>query len=139
MGLGVPAGNEKHTRRGFYFGKNPMREYNEYMARVAECERRAKDARTDSEKQGWLVMADTWCETAKLQEMMTRQAEFIRKVPMPSASGAWRGKRVVIGESFRLSRQTDGLPLAGPETVEKTKAKLARRSGKPEYRPPVHP
>ena len=29
----VPAGNEKlpvtHARRGFYFGKNPMREYNE--------------------------------------------------------------------------------------------------------------
>jgi hypothetical protein len=90
MGLGVPAGNEKltHTRQGFYFGKNPMREYNDYMARVAQCEQRAKDARTESEKQGWLVMADSWRETVKLQEMLKRQAEFIRKVPMPRASGA---------------------------------------------------
>ena len=36
----------------------------------------------------WLVMADSWRETVKLQEMLTRQAEFIRKVPMPRASGA---------------------------------------------------
>lgn len=64
-----------------------MREYSEYMARVAICEQRAKDGRTESEKQSWLVMADSWRETAKLQEMLTRQAEFIRKVPMPRASG----------------------------------------------------
>ena len=64
-----------------------MREYNDYMARVAQCEQRAKDARTESEKQGWLVMADSWRETVKLQEMLKRQAEFIRKVPIPRASG----------------------------------------------------
>jgi hypothetical protein len=64
-----------------------MREYNEYVARVAVCEQRAKDARTESEKQSWLVMADGWRETVKLQEMLTRQAEFIRKVPMPRAAG----------------------------------------------------
>jgi hypothetical protein len=40
------------------------------------------------QKQSWLVMADSWRETLKLQEMLTRQAEFIRKVPMPRASGA---------------------------------------------------
>jgi hypothetical protein len=93
MGLGVPAGNEKlpvtHTHAGgFYFGDDPMREYNEYVARVAICEQRAKDARTESEKQSWLVMADSWRETAKLQETLKRQAEFIRKVPMQRASGA---------------------------------------------------
>jgi hypothetical protein len=65
-----------------------MPEYTEYMARVAVCEQRAKDARTESEKQSWLVMADSWRETVKLQEMLTRHAEFIRKVPMPHASGA---------------------------------------------------
>jgi hypothetical protein len=32
-------------------------------------------------------MADSWRETVKLQEMLTRQAEFIRKVPMPRAAG----------------------------------------------------
>jgi hypothetical protein len=63
-----------------------MSEYNEYVVRVAVCEQRAKDARTESEKQ-WLVMADSWRETVKLQEMLTRQAEFIRKVPMPRAAG----------------------------------------------------
>jgi hypothetical protein len=61
-----------------------MREYNDYVARVAVCEQRAKDARTESEKQTWLVMADSWRETATLK----RQAEFIRKVPMQRASGA---------------------------------------------------
>jgi hypothetical protein len=34
------------------------------------------------------------------------------------------GKRVVIGESFRLSCQTDGLLLAGSETMEKNKSEI---------------
>ncbi len=58
-----------------------MREYNVYAARVAECEQRAKDARSETERQSWLVMADSWRETAKLQEVLKRQAEFIRKTP----------------------------------------------------------
>jgi hypothetical protein len=91
MGLAVLAGNEHlpvtHTRGAFSFGDNRMHEYNEYVARAAVCEQRAKDARTESEKQSWLVMADSWRETVKLQEMLTRQAEFIRKVPMPRAAG----------------------------------------------------
>jgi hypothetical protein len=49
-----------------------MREHNEYMARAAVCEQRAKEARTESEKESWLVMADSWRETVKLQEMLTR-------------------------------------------------------------------
>jgi hypothetical protein len=65
-----------------------MRESNDYVARAAVCEQRAKDARTESEKENWLVMADSWREAVKLQEMLTRHAEFIRKVPMPRASGA---------------------------------------------------
>ena len=77
-----------HTRGKLYFGDNRMHEYNEYVARAAVCEQRAKEARTESEKQSWLVMADSWRETVKLQEMLTRHAEFIRKVPMPRASGA---------------------------------------------------
>jgi hypothetical protein len=65
-----------------------MRAYNDYVARVTVCEQRAKDARSENEKQCWLVMADSWRETAKLQETLKRQAEFIRKVPMQRASGA---------------------------------------------------
>jgi hypothetical protein len=61
-----------------------MREYNDYVARVIVCEQRAKNARTENEKQSWLVMADSWRETGKLQETL----EFIRKVPMQRASGA---------------------------------------------------
>lgn len=63
-----------------------MREYNEYAARVAECEQRAKDARNEAERQSWLVMADSWRETAKLQETLKRQAEFIRKTTPPRVS-----------------------------------------------------
>jgi hypothetical protein len=92
MGLGVPAGNGMlpvtHTRGELLFWDNRMREYNEYVARAAVCEQRAKEARTESEKQSWLVMADSWRETVKLQEMLTRHAEVIRKVPMLRASGA---------------------------------------------------
>ena len=91
MGLGVPAGNEKlpvtHTRRGFYFGNNPMREHNEYVARVAACEQSAKNARTEGEKQSWLVMADSWRENGETSRNVDASAEFIRKVPMPRASG----------------------------------------------------
>jgi hypothetical protein len=45
-----------------------MHEYNEYVARAAVCEQRAKNARTESEKQSWLVMADSWRETVRLQD-----------------------------------------------------------------------
>jgi hypothetical protein len=47
------------------------REDNEYVARAAVCEQRAKDARTENEKQSWLVMADSWRKTVKLPEMLT--------------------------------------------------------------------
>ena len=63
-----------------------MREYKEYTARVAECEQRAKDASSAAEKQSWLLMAESWRETAKLQDVLKRQAEFIRRTPMPDAS-----------------------------------------------------
>ncbi len=65
-----------------------MGEYNEYVARVAACEQRAKDAHTESEKQSWLLMAASWRETVKLHETLARQTEFIRRVPMPRGSGA---------------------------------------------------
>ncbi len=67
--------------RASILGIMPMREYNKYAAHVAECEQQAKDARNETERQSWLVMADSWRETAKLQEALKRQAEFIRKTP----------------------------------------------------------
>ena len=83
---GIETPRDAHTLGALILGTIQMREYNEYVARVTVCEQRAKDARTESEKQSWLVMADSWRETVKLQEMLTRHAEFIRKVPMPRAS-----------------------------------------------------
>ena len=61
-----------------------MREYNEYLVRVAECEQRSKTARNEGEKQSWLAMADSWRETAKLQEILQRQAQFIEEPVAPS-------------------------------------------------------
>jgi hypothetical protein len=58
-----------------------MREYSNYAARVAECEKRAKFAYNEAEKQSWLVMADGWRETAKLEEILKRQAELMRNTP----------------------------------------------------------
>jgi hypothetical protein len=63
-----------------------MHEYNEYVARVAECEQMAKHARNEGEKQSWLAMADSWRETAKLNEILKRQAEFIQQAAVPRAS-----------------------------------------------------
>jgi hypothetical protein len=71
-------GSQWRAHAGLFWGQS--REYNEYVARAAVCEQRAKDARTESEKQSWLVMAESRRETVKLQEMLTRHAEFIRKV-----------------------------------------------------------
>lgn len=86
-GAGREAPGAALTPGAFIFwGQCPMREYNEYVARVAECERRAKVAKTEAEKQSWLVMADSWRETAKLQEVLKRQAELIRNTPTPTAS-----------------------------------------------------
>lgn len=66
-------------------GAIQMHEYNEYVARVAECEQRARDVRNEGEKQSWLAMADSWRETAKLHEILKRQAEFIRQTAVPRA------------------------------------------------------
>jgi hypothetical protein len=85
--FGVPAGNVKLRvgTLGPLLGDIPMHEYKEYVSRVAVCEQRAKDACTKSEKQSWLVVADSWRETVKLQEMLSRYADFIRNVPTPRA------------------------------------------------------
>jgi hypothetical protein len=45
-----------------------MYEFDIFKARAAECEQRAKDAKTDDEKQSWLAMADSWLVTAALRQ-----------------------------------------------------------------------
>ena len=48
--------------------------FNDYVARVAECEQKAKIARSQDDKDSWLAMADSWRKTAELQLILERQA-----------------------------------------------------------------
>jgi hypothetical protein len=54
--------------------------YKEYLARVAECERRAKSARNEDDKHSWLAMADSWRQTAELRQILERQERDVHKV-----------------------------------------------------------
>ncbi len=89
-GLGVPVGNEKlpggtpHAG-GFYFGIiQCVNTTSIWLALLYASKERRRHAPKAKSKAG-PVMADSWRETVKLQEMLIRHAEFIRKVPMPRA------------------------------------------------------
>ena len=56
-----------------------MREFDRYMAHVAECEQRAKGARSDDDRQSWLAMADSWRHTADLEKMLERQRGLVER------------------------------------------------------------
>lgn len=56
-----------------------MREFSHYVARVAECEQKAKTARSENDKQSWLAMADSWRSTAELGKVLERQANLIER------------------------------------------------------------
>jgi hypothetical protein len=60
--------------------------FNEYVARVAECEQEAKTARNENNKHSWLAMADSWRKTAELQLILERQAQFIHETSVPRVS-----------------------------------------------------
>jgi hypothetical protein len=50
-----------------------MSEYNECVARVAEYLGKAKTARNDDDKESWLALADSWRQTAELQQILKGQ------------------------------------------------------------------
>jgi hypothetical protein len=52
--------------------------FDEYTARAAECQQKAKLARSDQDKLSWLTMADSWLKTAELQMVLTRQSQFLK-------------------------------------------------------------
>jgi hypothetical protein len=54
--------------------------YNEYVARIAEYEQRAKTARNENDKHSWLAMADSWRQTAELRLILERQERDVHKV-----------------------------------------------------------
>jgi hypothetical protein len=55
-----------------------MSKYDHYRARAAECQQKAKSARSDDDKHSWLAMADSWLKTAELHQILERQARLIQ-------------------------------------------------------------
>ena len=55
-----------------------------YAARAAECQQKAKGAKSEEDKQSWLAMADSWQETAKLREILEGPVQLIHKVVAPN-------------------------------------------------------
>jgi hypothetical protein len=56
-----------------------MRDFNHYMARAAECQQKAKSARNEEDKQSWLAMADSWRQTAELQQTLNPQLPLTQR------------------------------------------------------------
>lgn len=52
--------------------------FDEHMARAAECQQKAKVARSDEDKLSWLTLADSWLKTAELQKILRRQSLFLK-------------------------------------------------------------
>jgi len=52
--------------------------FDEHMARAAECQQKAKVARSDEDKLSWLTLADSWLKTAELQKILKRQSLFLK-------------------------------------------------------------
>jgi hypothetical protein len=50
--------------------------FDEYAARAAECQQKAKTARSDEDMLSWLTLADSWLKTAELQRLLKRQSQF---------------------------------------------------------------
>lgn len=49
--------------------------FDEYTARAAECQQKAKIARSDEDMRSWLTLADSWLKTAELQRLLKRQSQ----------------------------------------------------------------
>jgi hypothetical protein len=56
-----------------------MYEFDIFKARAAECEQRAKDSKTEDEKQSWLAIADSWHVTAKLRQTESQDRRLADK------------------------------------------------------------
>jgi hypothetical protein len=54
--------------------------FDEHMARAAECQQKAKLARSHCDKLSWLTLADSWLKTAELQTPAAA-------VPIPQGHG----------------------------------------------------
>ncbi len=50
-----------------------MSKHSECVIRAARCQEKAKAAQTEDDKQSWLVLAQSWLETAELEWLLERQ------------------------------------------------------------------
>jgi hypothetical protein len=90
-----------------------MREYNEYVARVAQREQRSKTARNEGEKQRWLAMADSWRETAKLQRNFAAAGAVYRAA---RCSNPWLTGLIMLLDTISHGSACD-MPLRGAHAV----------------------
>ena len=56
--------------------------FDEYQARAAQCQQKAKVARDDEHRLSWLILADSWLKTAKLQDVLKRQSDFVESLEL---------------------------------------------------------
>jgi hypothetical protein len=54
--------------------------FDEYTARAAECQQKAKVARSGEDKVSWLTLAESWLKTAELQKLLKRQLQVFRAI-----------------------------------------------------------
>jgi len=52
--------------------------FDEHMAHAAECQQKAKVARSHEDRLSWLTLADSWLRTAQLQKLLKRQSQFLK-------------------------------------------------------------
>lgn len=50
--------------------------FDEYTARAAECQQKAKTARSHEDMLSWLTLADSWLRTAELHRLLKRQGQI---------------------------------------------------------------
>lgn len=50
-----------------------MQEYDEFVTRAAAYQQAAKDAQNDDDRHSWLAQADSWLQTAELQQILKAQ------------------------------------------------------------------
>jgi len=58
-----------------------------YASRIAKCEQKAKSAHNEDDRYSWLAMADSWRQTAELQQLLERQKRDVPNVSKAAAHG----------------------------------------------------
>lgn len=81
----LPKGAGVRNRQAFFHSRVmrtgiEMYEYDEHVARAAECQQKAKSARVEDDKHSWLALADSWLQTAELWRVLAVQERNSRAI-----------------------------------------------------------